>query len=342
MGLFKQSSQPISHERPKRERKRIEVGLINNMADQALKVTERQFETLLAEAADDFDLRLRIFSLNGTPRSAFAREYIAASYEPASAVLRSDLHALIFTGAQPQADGLNEEPYWGELVELIEWAKLNTASTILSCLAAHAAVLHLDGIQRRPLAEKCTGVFAFTVKRTHALMGRKGEARSIPHSRYNGLLESELEEAGYSVLNSSAAHGVDTFTKSFGSQFVFLQGHPEYYANSLAREYRRDMELYLRRQTERKPARPRGYFGTRAEAELCALERRAYDDRASVPIDDLSVIVSSAPAEAAWRSSAVSFYRNWFEMILTAIGHGRARSPRTETLELASHQYDRR
>ena len=69
------------------------------MGDKALRATERQFEALVAAAANNFDLRLRIFALKETPRSPSAREYIAARYEPASAVLGASLHALIFTGA---------------------------------------------------------------------------------------------------------------------------------------------------------------------------------------------------------------------------------------------------
>ena len=96
--------------------------------------------------------------------------------------------------------------------------------------------------------------------------------RLIPHSRYNGLLQSELEQAGYVVLTSSPRRGVDSFVKCFGSQFVFLQGHPEYDANSLAREYRRDMDQYLRGESDRIPARPKGYFGAEAEAKLSAMD----------------------------------------------------------------------
>ncbi len=335
MSISQKASRPVLRATPKSGRRRIEIGLVNNMGDQALKVTERQFGALVAEASDDLDVRFRIFALKGISRSDCARDYIAARYEPASAIVGSELDGLIFTGAQPQADRLNKEPYWEELVELIEWAKLNTTSTILSCLAAHAGVLHLDGVERRPLAEKRTGVFAFTTKRTHPLVGKKGGARLIPHSRYNDLVESELERAGYNVLTSSPAHGVDTFTKCFGSQFVFLQGHPEYDGNSLAKEYRRDLELYLRRETEREPARPRGYFGAAAEAELCAMERRARDDRSCVRIEDLSLIDSLAGA-ASWRDSATSFFRNWVEMIANAVGLTRGQSSTVRTPELAS------
>ena len=301
--------------RPAGERAGIAIGLINNMGDEALKATERQFGSLVSEAAGGIDVSLRVFALKSTRRSARALDYINARYEPASAAMDGDLDGLIITGAQPQADRLSDEPYWEELAEVIDWAKLHTTSTILSCLAAHAGVLYLDGVERRPLPEKCTGVFGFTAERTHSLVGKQNRMRLIPHSRYNGLSRSELEQAGYVILTSSPECGVDSFVKSFGSQFVFLQGHPEYDANSLAREYRRDMDRYLRGETEREPVRPRGYFEAKAEAELRAIERTAHGARCRTQINDLSIIDALAPAEPAWREAAIAFYRSWLEML---------------------------
>jgi homoserine O-succinyltransferase len=301
--------------RPARERTAIAIGLINNMGDEALKITERQFRGLVSEAAAHISVTFRIFALKSTRRSQRALGYINAHYEPASAAMDGNLDGLIITGAQPQADRLNAEPYWEELTELIDWAKLHTSSTILSCLAAHAGVLHLDGVERRPLPEKCTGVFASVAATTHPLVGEQGLVRLVPHSRYNGLLRRELEQAGYAILTSSRGCGVDSFVKSFGSQFVFLQGHPEYDANSLAREYRRDMDRYLRGETERKPARPSAYFGAEAEEQLRAMQRRAYADRGQMQIKDISIIDALAPVEAAWRESAIAFYRSWIAII---------------------------
>jgi homoserine O-succinyltransferase len=325
--------------RPKQQRPRIVVGVINNMGDRALKTTERQLGNLLAQAAHDVEVQIRVFALSRTRRSPRAVDYIRAHYEPASAVADSELHALIVTGAQPQTDRLTEETYWEELVELIEWAKVHTVSTILSCLAAHAGVLHLDGIERRPLAEKCTGVFAFATQRPHPLVGKQGGTRLVPHSRYNGLPKDELEQADYAVLTCSPAHGVDTFAKSFGSLFVFLQGHPEYDSDSLAREYRRDMDLYLRRETDRKPTRPSGYFCEKAEIELCEMERRAQENRSYMRTRDLSMIDSLAPSEAIWRATAVSFYRNWIKMIESLIHRSCARPLGLEAPNLATQHY---
>ena len=329
------STVPFSPAPPKRARKRLEIGLVNNMGDQALKATERQFKGLVSAAASDLDLRFRVFALKGIHRSASARDYIAAHYEPASAILGSELQALIITGAQPQADRLDEEPYWEELVELIDWAKFNTTSTILSCLAAHAAVLHLDGIQRRRLVNKCAGVFAFTTKRTHPLVGRKGSDRIIPHSRHNDLLEPELEQSGYSVLTASPTYGVDTFIKSFGSQFVFLQGHPEYEANSLAREYRRDVSLYLRRETDRMPTWPGGYFDRHAEVALREIEQLGFDE-AALSGHHLYKIDSLTPVRAAWRDTAVSFFQKWLDLIVNGFGGAEADSTNVEVHEFAT------
>jgi homoserine O-succinyltransferase len=312
------SSKSTSGARPAGARARIVIGLINNIGDEALRTTERQFRSLVFEAAGDIAISFRIFALKSARRSPRALDYINSHYEPVSTATDGDVDGLIITGARPQADRLSDEPYWEELVELIEWAKLHTASTILSCLAAHAGVLYLDGIERRPLPEKCTGVFASVAETTHPLVGKKGLVRQVPHSRYNGLWRGELEQAGYAILASSRGCGVDSFMKCFGSQFVFLQGHPEYDPNSLAREYRRDMDWYLRGGIERRPARPRGYFSAEAEAELRAMERSSKEDRGRMQTKDLCIIDALAPAEARWREAAIAFYRSWIETIADA------------------------
>lgn len=301
---------------PRSVRRSVTIGLVNNMADEALKVTERQFGRLVCMSAGDVDVQLRFFALSGTPRSPRALEYITTCYEPACSVVDGGLDALIITGAQPRAARLNEEPYWAELIELIDWAKEHTVSTILSCLAAHAGVLHLDGIERRPLREKCTGVFPFQAQRDHPLVGERGRTRLTPHSRFNGLSQADLKLAGYDILTSSPVHGVDSFTKCFGSQFIFLQGHPEYEANSLAREYRRDVGQYFGGKTDRNPTRPKHYFAAEAEAELCALERRPREDPPRLAMDDVSKIDAFAPTEAPWRNAAISFCRSWIETIV--------------------------
>jgi homoserine O-succinyltransferase/O-acetyltransferase len=176
--------------------------------------------------------------------------------------------ALIVTGCEPVRSSLADEPYYPSLTRLIDSAKDNTVSTIWSCLAAHAAVLHLDDIRRHKLARKLTGVYEFERMSDHPLLRGITEPVRVSHSRLNGLKANELVAHGYMLLTHSDEAGVDAFIKKYGSLFVFLQGHPEYEPDSLYREYRRDMTRYLTGQQPICPAPPENYFDCKTVARL--------------------------------------------------------------------------
>src|SRR5579872_5094920 len=128
------------------ERIELTIGLVNNMPDSALKATERQFARLLSGAAGNARIDFRCFSLPSVGRSAAARAHIEKEYADIAELGRLKMDGLIVTGAEPNGCALPEENLWRELTDIIDWARTNTRSTIWSCLAAHAAVLHLDGV----------------------------------------------------------------------------------------------------------------------------------------------------------------------------------------------------
>lgn len=295
--------------------KAIEIGLVNNMPDAALLATERQFSNLLAAAAGNLDVRLHLYALSGVPRSEETRGALMRNYCDASQLGAKRLDALIVTGAEPLASELAQEPYWRALTELIDWADANTVSTILSCLAAHVGVLHLDGIARQPLPAKCSGIFAFeTATRNKLVAGLEGGV-STPHSRRNGLSPRDLIRQGYQVLTYDAAIGVDTFIKQKQSLFVFLQGHPEYEGDSLAREYRRDMGRFLRGEQSAPPAIPADYFPAQVERAATAFAERAAFDRRPELMAAFPDAGAFGPGNASWRKSAVQLYRNWLDVV---------------------------
>jgi homoserine O-succinyltransferase/O-acetyltransferase len=132
----------------------IEIGIVNNMPDATLAATERQFKTLIDHAAAGRRVRVRFCALPGIARGESAARHIEESYDGLDELTRGRLDGLIITGCEPKAASLAAEPYWPALTRLIDWAAENTRSTIFSCLAAHAAVLHLDGIRRVPIGQK--------------------------------------------------------------------------------------------------------------------------------------------------------------------------------------------
>ena len=235
----------------------VRLALVNNMPDSALVATERQFTRLASEALEGA-LDISLFHIPSLPRGQDAKAILAQNYSPIDEMLDAEFDALIVTGNEPRAAKLDDEPYWPDLVEIVTWAQQNTAISLWSCLAAHGAVLYLDGIERQRLPRKKSGVLSCNV----AEPARQGLPASLTvcHSRMNEVRTSDLLARGYEIVSEAAGGHVDVFAKTSGSRFLFLQGHPEYDADSLMREYRRDVGRYLNGNRETYPDVPESYF----------------------------------------------------------------------------------
>src|SRR5262249_23591016 len=146
----------------------LHVGLLNNMPDGALERTERQFFRLLSTAAPELRLRWYLFSLKSVPRSVDGNLHLLRQYYGGLPDLfRPEPDAILVTGTEPLQSELRQEPYWSELAYIFDWIDSNCRPALFSCLAAHAAVLHFDGIGRRRLTKKRFGVFDHTTMNPH-------------------------------------------------------------------------------------------------------------------------------------------------------------------------------
>jgi homoserine O-succinyltransferase/O-acetyltransferase len=201
--------------------------------------------------------------------------------------------------------------------DLIDWACTNTISAVWSCLAAHAAVLYADGIARQRLAGKLSGVFDCEAAGAHPLLAGMVPLLRVPHSRLNDLPQAGLLASGYRVLTRSAAAGVDAFAKEQdgGSLFVFFQGHPEYDADSLLREYRRDVGRFLRGEAGAYPEAPQNYFSSAATFLADDFRTRATGERHGDLVGDFPMQPLAAGIENTWRGGAVGIYRNWIKYL---------------------------
>jgi len=292
----------------------VHIGLVNNMPDAALEATERQFGRLLRAAAGAIPVRLSLFAVAEVPRSAEARHRIERLYSPIDALWETHLDGLIVTGAEPCAPTLQEEPYWESLARLIDWAEYHTHSSIWSCLAAHAAVLHIDGICRQRRAGKLFGVFESAVADHFLTAGAAARVR-MPHSRWNGLPQEALTANGYRILTQSEPTGADAFVKQRHSLFVFFQGHPEYEAATLLREYRRDVRRFLKGQVESYPSMPHGYFGEDTVSVLNAMRSEVLAERSEECLAAFPWESLTAKVRNTWRPAAVTMYHNWLHYL---------------------------
>jgi len=312
---------PIANLRDRRENRgsirdrgrRLRIGLVNNMPDSALHATERQFAQLIEAASGEFDIRLTLVSLDTLPRDRETRAAISETYRDARQLRLASPDALLMTGAEPREANLSDEPFWGELTALMDWSRGGVVSALYSCLAAHAAAYHRDGILRRKLMHKLSGVYESEVVLVHEMT--EGLTRAItPHSRHNALAECDLDANGYLTLTRSAEAGADVFVKEREILEVFWQGHPEYDRDTLAREYRRDMLRFLKGERPRAPRAPAHYFDAEALAQIQAALASANSsgiERVAAALNPEAL----SPATAFWREAATQLMRNWLGAI---------------------------
>jgi homoserine O-succinyltransferase len=294
----------------------VKIAFINNMPDSALEDTEMQFMELLDAASGELPVRLKLYSLPRVPRADRGLQHLASFYSGIDQLWNSQVDAVIMTGTEPRRPDLRQEPYWSVLADVLDWAERNTSSTILSCLAAHAGVLHSDGIRRQPLPDKQFGVFESERVCDHELVRNAPRTMRFPHSRWNEVREDALTACGYTVLTSSAQGGVDLFVKQKKqSLFVHFQGHPEYGSRTLLKEYRRDIKRFLRQERETYPTMPHGYFDATAAQLLAEFRQTAVSHRHEEQLVFFPEAVVAGALQNTWQSSALCVYRNWLQHV---------------------------
>ena len=300
---------------------RMTVALVNNMPDSAFMDTEEQFRAAVGGFPAGADVTLELYTIAEIPRSAAVAAQIRARYGGLNDLWPRVPDALIITGTEPAQVQLPYEPYWPYLARLLEWAAASVPTVLLSCLAAHASVLLFDGIERRPRAVKCSGIYPGVVAEPRdPLADGLPDIVSVPHSRVNDVAETDLLDAGYRIVIGSGDSDVgwSVAARRCGeSEFVLCQGHPEYTTLSLLREYRRDVRRCLfGRGAVPYPPLPDGYLNPEGVARL-----RTFADRAAAPGADPRALWAAFPYEEVaagvpntWTAAAGALYGNWLRL----------------------------
>lgn len=285
------------------------------MPDSAFAETERQFSSLLLEASGAFPIRLSRFFLPGIRRSDEVRLILEASYQNLPKLFGGRFDALIVTGTEPLAPDLQSEPYWPALVEVLGWAERSVFSVVLSCLAAHGALV-LEGGAREHLTTKCSGVFAHRVTKPHPLTEGLGDYVVMPHSRLNDVPLAVVEALGYRDLLPSSEVSWTLAARQRGTCVtVLVQGHPEYAGTSLLREFRRDFQRFLDKTRPTAPNIPTGYLDDPELNMVRSFVEQAQCRADGQPTGSFPFDEAAAGLRATWRASAVQLYSNWLRLV---------------------------
>ena len=253
----------------------LQIALVNLMP------TKIDTETQLARVLGNTPLQieLELIAPSGHVSKNTSKEHMLAFYKTFDQVKHRTFDGVIITGAPVELMDFEEVDYWPELCEIMEWSKTHAHSTLHICWGAQAGLYYHYGIQKKLLDKKLFGVFKHTVEDPNFILFRGFDDKFwVPHSRNTTMAREDIEAVeGLKVLSASPEAGVYA-VKSPESKQVFLMGHAEYDADTLKKEYLRDVAAGIDIQI------PANYFTD--------------DDPAQPPI-------------VRWRSCAHLLYANW-------------------------------
>ena len=239
--------------------------------------TETQLSRLLGNSPLQVDLEL-IHTKSHQSKNTSA-EHLFTFYKTFDDVKHLTFDGMIITGAPVEHLDFEEVEYWEELCEIMEWTKTHVHSTFHICWGAQAGLYYHYGIKKRPLDKKMFGIFPHKVDYKKSILFRGfDDVFMVPHSRHTTVLAEDIKAVKeLKILSTSKEAGVYAVSSKYGKQ-IFITGHSEYDAETLAQEYFRDLNAGKEIEI------PKNYF----------------------PNDD----IKKSP-RVSWRSHANLLYTNW-------------------------------
>ena len=239
--------------------------------------TETQLSRLLGNTPLQVELTLMHTSSHKSKNTS--EDHLLAFYTTFDKVKDRYFDGLVITGAPVEMLEFEEVEYWDELCEIMEWSTTHVHSTFHICWGAQAGLYYHFGVHKKTLDKKMFGVFPHIADYKRSMLFRGfDDVFMVPHSRHTTIDREDLEGIpGLKILASSPEAGVFALSTKKGRQ-IFITGHPEYDAETLGREYWRDVNA-------NKPIEiPKNYYPD--------------NDPNKVPV-------------STWRSSANLLYCNW-------------------------------
>ena len=229
----------------------LKIAIVNLMPTKI--TTETQLLRLLSNTPLQVEPDLIKMKSHESKNTSY--EHLESFYKTFDEIKDKKYDGMIITGAPVENYNFEDVDYWEELKEIMAWSTTHVTSTLHICWAAQAGLYYHYGIPKYPLSEKCSGVFKHKVNRKTAKLVRGFDSEFYaPHSRYTEVRAEDIKKIKeLEILADSDEAGVYiVFSK--GGRRIFVTGHSEYDANTLAEEYNRDLQKGLN------PKVPKNYF----------------------------------------------------------------------------------
>ena len=300
----------------------LHIGFLNMMPDRAVRATERQFLRLISAGANDRLIHVHPFTIDGLDRDGEVRSYIKDNYLSFPEIETIGLDGVVLTGANPGEKDLKQEKYWPQFEQVARWADASVPTVMCSCLASHAVLHILYGIQRRRCVPgKRWGVYRHqSAESSSPLIDGYNSHFDVPRSHVFEMTSNQLTPHGIRILASSPQADFHIAVSPDGFKWVYLQGHPEYDDVSLFKEFKREINRFLTGVRNDYPEYPTGYFNTEAVRKLDSYRDSLLSAKNSgVQFPDLPESQVASTLNNTWTGHGEVLFRNWADMIIRYI-----------------------
>ncbi|MEI3338149.1 MAG: homoserine O-succinyltransferase [Clostridium sp.] len=213
-----------------------------------LMPTKVATETQILRCLANTPLQIEIDLLQTTTHKSknVSEEHMLAFYQTFDDIKDNKYDGMIITGAPVEDMEFEEVDYWEELCKIMEWSKDNVQSTFHICWGAQAGLYYHYGIKKYKLKEKMFGIYKHRLITPKSRLFRGfDEEFYAPHSRHTTVRIEDIEKnPNLKLMAVSDEAGAYVVGDKEGTQF-FVMGHSEYDADTLAKEYFRDVNKGL-------------------------------------------------------------------------------------------------
>lgn len=213
-----------------------------------LMPTKVATETQILRCLANTPLQIEIDLLQTTTHKSknVSEEHMLAFYQTFDDIKDNKYDGMIITGAPVEDMEFEEVDYWEELCKIMEWSKDNVQSTFHICWGAQAGLYYHYGIKKYKLKEKMFGIYKHRLITPKSRLFRGfDEEFYAPHSRHTTVKIEDIEKnPNLKLMAVSDEAGAYVVGDKEGTQF-FVMGHSEYDADTLAKEYFRDINKGL-------------------------------------------------------------------------------------------------
>lgn len=282
-GLLKAQQQWLN---PTGDAHPLQLLILNLMPTKA--VTERQFLDRFAAVSQAVNVTFMYPASHHF--KGIDRQTVADHCVTLADVYDRHFDGLIITGAPVECLPFEAVDYWQEFEQIVDWGQTHATQTLFECWAAQAGLYYQFDIKKQVLPQKVFGIYAASTVATNSRLVSglsAGGLLKMPQSRHTQLdlpttlptglqIIAENDQVGPLLLSAPTKHA------------VYVTGHPEYAAATLATEYRRDCRKHLPIQL------PENYFEN----------------------------VQTGQIDYSWRDASCQLYQNWLATLqLTKVGN---------------------